>query len=112
LHTFTIARTLGSWQAFTVRRRPSGRSPRQVPAARRVTTTRTEGPTPMETRLLYRPEEAAAALSLGRSKVFELMADGRLKSVQIGRARRITSTALHDYVTKLAAEEPDETVTP
>jgi len=65
----------------------------------------------LETRLLYRPEEAAAALSLGRSKVFELMADGRLKSVQIGRARRITSAALQEYVTNLAVEETRSTAT-
>jgi excisionase family DNA binding protein len=53
--------------------------------------------------LLYRPEEAATVLATGRSKVFELMADGRLQSVKIGRARRITRAALEEYVRQLAS---------
>jgi excisionase family DNA binding protein len=40
-------------------------------------------------RLLYRPEEAAAVLGLGRTKVYELMASGELRSVKVGGARRV-----------------------
>jgi excisionase family DNA binding protein len=57
----------------------------------------------MTEQLLYRVEDAAKVLSLGRSKTFEEMAAGRLKSVQIGRARRITRAALEEYVEWCAA---------
>jgi len=51
--------------------------------------------------LLYRPEEAASVLGIGRSKVFEFMASGQLESVQIGRSRRITRQALECFVARL-----------
>jgi excisionase family DNA binding protein len=51
---------------------------------------------------LLKPEEAATYLGIGRSKVFELLADGRLASVRIGRSRRITVAALDDFVARLA----------
>ena len=56
--------------------------------------------------LLYRPEEAALVLGIGRSKVFELLQEGRLQSVQIGRSRRISRRALEAYVDQLAASAP------
>jgi excisionase family DNA binding protein len=51
--------------------------------------------------LLYKPEPAAAALDIGRSKLFELIASGEIETVQIGRARRIPRQALEDYVARL-----------
>ncbi len=51
--------------------------------------------------LLYKPEPAAAALDIGRSKLFELIASGQIETVQIGRARRIPRQALEDYVARL-----------
>lgn len=51
--------------------------------------------------LLFKPEQAAVVLGIGRSKVFELMARGDLASVQIGRARRIPRESLEDYVRRL-----------
>ncbi len=57
------------------------------------------------TTLLYKPEEAAAVLGIGRSKVFELMASGELTSVQIGRSRRITQEALAEFVARLVATQ-------
>jgi excisionase family DNA binding protein len=51
--------------------------------------------------LLYRPEEAAEALSLSRATVYELIASGDLASVKIGRSRRITRDALEHYVARL-----------
>lgn len=50
---------------------------------------------------LLKPEDAATYLGIGRSKVFELLADGRLASVRIGRSRRISVAALEDFVTRL-----------
>ncbi|KQX36935.1 hypothetical protein ASD97_10395 [Streptomyces sp. Root63] len=55
--------------------------------------------------LLYTPEEAAEALRLGRSTVYELMADGVLAYVKQGRCRRIKVAVLKAFV----AEMPSET---
>ena len=52
-------------------------------------------------RLLYRPEEAAKVLGLGRTKVYELIASGELRSVKIGAARRVSATALAEFVSRL-----------
>ena len=58
----------------------------------------------MTQQLLLKPEDAARALGLGRSKIFELMSQGRLKSVSVGRSRRIPEAALHEFVEALVAE--------
>jgi excisionase family DNA binding protein len=54
--------------------------------------------------LLFRPEEAAERLSVSRTMVFELIRSGRLRSVKIGGARRISSQALADFVAELERE--------
>jgi excisionase family DNA binding protein len=55
-------------------------------------------------KLLLSPAEAAAHLSIGRSKVYELMRLGELRSVKIGASRRIPQGALADFVAALAQE--------
>jgi excisionase family DNA binding protein len=50
--------------------------------------------TPTVDRIAYRPTEAAAALGLSRSRVYELMAEGQLAYRQIGQTRLIPRTAL------------------
>ena len=52
-------------------------------------------------RLLYTPEEAAEALAVGRSTVYELMKAGALEFVKLGRSRRIRRDALETYVASL-----------
>jgi excisionase family DNA binding protein len=47
-------------------------------------------------KLLLSPAEAAAHLSIGRSKVYELMRLGQVRSVKIGALRRIPQAALGD----------------
>jgi excisionase family DNA binding protein len=54
-------------------------------------------------RLLFKPEEAAAILGVGRTKFYELLASGAVASVHIGSARRVAMTALVDYVARLHA---------
>ena len=54
-------------------------------------------------RLLLRPEEVAKALCVGRTTVFELIRTGDLRSVKIGNARRISATALAEFVAGLEA---------
>jgi excisionase family DNA binding protein len=55
------------------------------------------GPDP----ILLTPEEAAAALRIGRTRMYALMAEGSVVSVQIGRSRRISVRALEDFVRRL-----------
>ena len=55
------------------------------------------------TPILVTPEEAAKALRLGRSKIYELMASGELESVRIGRSRRIRWGALEAFADRLTA---------
>lgn len=52
-------------------------------------------------KLLHKPEEAAQLLGIGRTKMFELIAEGQIETVQIGRARRVPTQALEDYVARL-----------
>jgi excisionase family DNA binding protein len=46
-------------------------------------------------------EETAKALRIGRTRVFDLIAKGEIKSVLIGRSRRVSVEALRQYAKKL-----------
>lgn len=52
-------------------------------------------------RLMYRPEEAAEALAIGRTRVYAALAAGELRSVRVGRSRRIPADALREYLAGL-----------
>jgi len=54
--------------------------------------------------LLITPAEAAVALRLARSTIYELMGTGQLPSVRIGRARRIPVKAIKDFLVGLGVE--------
>jgi excisionase family DNA binding protein len=54
--------------------------------------------------LLLTAEEAARALRVGRSKVYELMRSGELRSVKIGGSRRVSAAALAEFVARLEAD--------
>ena len=54
-------------------------------------------------KLLLTPEEAAAALGICRSKLYELQA-GVIESVHIGASRRIPVAAMVEYVERLRQE--------
>jgi excisionase family DNA binding protein len=61
-----------------------------------------EGTTMTEQRrLLLRPEEAARVLGLGRTKVYDLMRSGTLRSVKVGNSRRDSMAALAEFVDQL-----------
>lgn len=51
--------------------------------------------------LLLRPEEAADALGIARTRVYQLIRVGELRSVKIGKLRRIPVAALQAYVERL-----------
>jgi excisionase family DNA binding protein len=53
-------------------------------------------------RLLLTAQEAAQALGVSRTKVYDLMRSGRLRSVKIGGSRRIPVGALAELVDELA----------
>lgn len=55
--------------------------------------------------LLLTPSQAAEAIGIGRSKLYELMRSGALLSVRIGTCRRIPMSALADYVARLVDDE-------
>ncbi len=55
-------------------------------------------------KLLLTAEEVAQALGIGRSKVYELMASGLLRSVVIGRLRRVPAVRLAEFVARLEEE--------
>lgn len=56
-----------------------------------------------ESPLLHRPERAAERLDVGRTTVYELIKSGELKSVKIGRARRVPEAALVEFIESRAA---------
>jgi excisionase family DNA binding protein len=49
-------------------------------------------------KLLLTAEEAGEVLSLGRTVIYELMAQGILESVAIGRSRRVPVEALASFI--------------
>ena len=56
------------------------------------------------TRLLLTVPEAAEALAISRSKLYELLASGAIVSIRIDGSRRIPLTSLEEYVSRLLAE--------
>jgi excisionase family DNA binding protein len=54
-------------------------------------------------RMLLRPEEVARSLAIGRTAVFELIRTGELRSVKIGKSRRVPVDAVTEYVSGLSA---------
>lgn len=55
-------------------------------------------------RLLLTLPEAAESLRIGKSTLYELIAGGELRSVRIGRSRRISVDSLAAYVAQLDLE--------
>ena len=54
--------------------------------------------------LLYTPEETAEILSIGRSRVFDLLRNGSLRSVKIGASRRIPGPAITEFIESLSTD--------
>ena len=49
-------------------------------------------------RIAYTIPEAAEALGVSRAHVYNLIREGRLRSVKFGRSRRIPATALAEMI--------------
>ena len=54
--------------------------------------------------LLVRPEDAARVLGIGRTKVYELIRSGALRSVRVGGLRRVPVAALDEFVARLETD--------
>lgn len=55
--------------------------------------------------VLITVEEMAARLSIGRTVAWELVRKQKIKSVKIGRIRRVPITAIQEYVAQLMENE-------
>lgn len=53
--------------------------------------------------VLYNVDEAAEALRLSRTRMYELIRSGQLRTVKVGARRLVPVTALTEYVTGLAS---------
>ncbi len=62
-----------------------------------MTLARFDGSARLE-RMLLSPEEAAEVLGVGRAKVYDLMSEGRLASIKLGRCRRIPVASIRRLV--------------
>ena len=54
----------------------------------------------MDERIALRPAEAAQAIGIGRSKVYELIASGELPSIRIGGSVRVPVDALRAWIAR------------
>ena len=54
---------------------------------------------------VLRVEEAAQALGIGRSLVYDLIRSGRLRSFKVGSRRLIPIAAIEETITILSGEE-------
>ena len=60
----------------------------------------------METLLLKIPE-VMARLAVGQTKVYELMSSGELRSVKVGRSRRVPNNELERFMAELDDSRPN-----
>jgi len=56
---------------------------------------------------LYTLPEVQEALSLGRSKIYELIGEGVLKPLRVGRAVRFRAQEIESFVERLQADQAD-----
>jgi excisionase family DNA binding protein len=67
----------------------------------------TQNPTPPRgtPRVMLTAEQAADALGIGRTSTFALIKSGELRSLLIGRLRRVPADAITDYVNRHTATQ-------
>ena len=53
---------------------------------------------------MYTPRQVAEVLMISRSSVYDLVGQGVIPSVKIGRCRRIPRGPFHRYIEKLTAD--------
>ncbi len=60
--------------------------------------------------LLLTPSEAAKALSISRSKLYELIDQGRLSTVRIDTSRRVSTQTLVEFIEHLHKQDAEHGV--
>ena len=58
-------------------------------------------------RVLLTAEEVAEALRVGRCTVYDLIRTGQLRSIKIGKLRRIPVDAVHEFARRALDEQGD-----
>lgn len=58
-------------------------------------------------KLLLRPDEAAVAIGVGRSKIYSLIAAGELPAVRVGSSLRVPLEDLRIWVERRTQEQRD-----
>lgn len=58
-----------------------------------------------ERKVLCSVPDLAAMLSIGRTAAWELVRTHTIRSVKIGRTRRVPLSAIHEYLERLLEEE-------
>jgi len=58
--------------------------------------------------LLCSVEEAGRLLSIGRSRIYELMNDGELDSRKLGKRRLITTASIESFANSLTSVQPNQ----
>ncbi len=53
----------------------------------------------------YTVEQVAEILQIGRDKVYHLLRTGQLRSIKIGKLRRITDRHLADFIASLELDQ-------
>jgi excisionase family DNA binding protein len=60
-----------------------------------------------DNRVALTVEEAAERLGIGRTLMYQLLASGEVRSLRVGRLRRVPVDALIEYIERLAPTPPD-----
>ena len=58
----------------------------------------------MEDLQMFTPRQVAHVLMLSRAKTYQLLADGAIPSVKIGRSRRVPARLLDQYIESLGSD--------
>ena len=66
--------------------------------------------TKTDSKLLLTIPEVAHRLGLGRSFVYQLVMKGEITSIKLGRARRVPTVALEQFITTRMEEYSDSNV--
>ncbi len=75
-----------------------------IPAAQVVfTSTSRAKSVPVEPALLLKVEDAARLLGVGRTTLFELIGQGRIQTVRLGRRRLVVRAGLERFVEEISA---------
>ena len=57
--------------------------------------------------ICVRVNDAARMIGVGRTKLYELISNGELETVKIGKATRVTISSLHELVRQMRVTKSD-----